>query len=84
METIDSLKKKIADWVFLRSLLSEFDIEKKLEINSNISTAQKMLDSLLAEKEQKRLGDINILKELIEQSVKPIQERYKNIHILLL
>ena len=78
--TIKSLQDEIKNWVFMRNLLTEFDIEERITINSTIDKLQEKIDSInLRNAEQSQKG-IELVDKIFEQASREIQHHYfKNI-----
>lgn len=77
--TIDTLNEELKNWIFLRGLLSDFDLEKKLEANSKINQIQNDIDALLLKQEEGNRGDLEMLDTMFEQAMQPIHNEYENI-----
>ena len=81
METqITKINKNIGDLVFIRSLVSPINFEKKIELSQSIEEKQKDIDKLTFDIQEAKLADNHIFDELFEQSFIPLKNEYKEMY----
>jgi len=72
----DILKDKLKDLVFLNSMTSDIDFEKKVNINTQISRVQKEIDAEYAMLFNNSLSENEFFDRVFEQSFTPLMSRY--------
>jgi|GEM_PF-5046759 len=77
---VEQLKKDVSQLLFIRSLLSPIDFEKKIEIGQEISKKQKEIDILIFRMTEKKVNDVELFDNLFEQSFTPIQNTYDGVY----
>jgi hypothetical protein len=78
---VDKLKTELDQLVFLRSLNSELDFEKNIEIGQKIAKVKENINELNFSKLQAKLSTDDIFDQLFEQSFTPIQHVYTNLKV---
>jgi hypothetical protein len=78
---VDKLKTELDQLVFLRTLNSELDFEKNIEIGQKIAKVKENINELNFSKLQAKLSTDDIFDQLFEQSFTPIQHVYTNLKV---
>jgi len=78
---VDKLKTELDQLVFLRTLNSELDFEKNIEIGQKIAKVKENINELNFSKLQAKLSTDDIFDQLFEQSFTPIQHVYSNLKV---
>jgi hypothetical protein len=78
---VDKLKTELDQLVFLRSLNSELDFEKNIEIGQKIAKVKENINELNFSKLQAKISTDDIFDQLFEQSFTPIQHVYSNLKV---
>jgi hypothetical protein len=78
---VDKLKTELDQLVFLRSLNSELDFEKNIEIGQKIANVKEKINELNFSKLEAKLTTDDIFDQLFEQSFTPIQHVYSNLKV---
>ena len=78
MENIDieKLKKQLADVIFMRGLLTDFDLEAKVNMNAEIEKIQSTIDKYNLQLEEIKRSQENILDDMFLQASKSLPTRY--------
>lgn len=79
LEIIETKNAELRDWIFLREITSDFDVERKLEISSKINELQRSIDLLTADQEESARGTLSMLEVMFNQATAPIQNGYTNV-----
>jgi hypothetical protein len=78
---VDKLKTELDQLVFLRSLNSELDFEKNIELGQKIAKVKENINELNFSKLEAKLTTDDIFDQLFEQSFTPIQHVYTNLKV---
>lgn len=78
---VDKLKTELDQLVFLRSLNSELDFEKNIELGQKIAKVKENINELNFSKLEAKLSTDDIFDQLFEQSFTPIQHVYTNLKV---
>jgi hypothetical protein len=78
---VDKLKTELDQLVFLRSLNSELDFEKNIELGQKIAKAKEQINQLNFSKLEAKLTTDDIFDQLFEQSFTPLQHVYTNLKV---
>lgn len=78
---VDKLKTELDQLVFLRSLNSELDFEKNIEVGQKIAKVKENINELNFSKLEAKLTTDDIFDQLFEQSFTPIQHVYSNLKV---
>jgi hypothetical protein len=78
---VDKLKTELDQLVFLRTLNSELDFEKNIEIGQKIAKVKENINELNFSKLQAKISTDDIFDQLFEQSFTPIQHVYSNLKV---
>jgi hypothetical protein len=78
---VDKLKTELDQLVFLRSLNSELDFEKNIELGQKIAKVKENINELNFSKLEAKLTTDDIFDQLFEQSFTPIQHIYTNLKV---
>ena len=77
---IEILKRDIAQLLFIRSLASPIEFERKMQISQIIEEKKKEIDRLTFYMTERKIGGKEIFDDLFEQSFTPIQHAYSNVY----
>ena len=78
---VDKLKTELDQLVFLRSLNSELDFEKNIELGQKIANVKEKINELNFSKLEAKLTTDDIFDQLFEQSFTPILHEYNNVKV---
>jgi hypothetical protein len=78
---VDKLKTELDQLVFLRSLNSELDFEKNIELGQKIAKVKENINELNFSKLEAKLTTDDIFDQLFEQSFTPIEHEYNNVKV---
>ena len=78
---LEKLKTELDQLVFLRSLNSELDFEKNIELGQKIGNVKEKINELNFDKLQSKITTDDIFDQLFEQSFTPIEHEYTNVKI---
>jgi hypothetical protein len=78
---VDKLKTELDQLVFLRSLNSELEFEKNIELGQKIANVKEKINELNFSKLEAKLTTDDIFDQLFEQSFTPIQHVYSNLKV---
>ena len=78
---VDKLKTELDQLVFLRSLNSELEFEKNIELGQKITKVKEKINELNFRKLQAKITTDDIFDQLFEQSFTPIQHEYTNLKV---
>jgi hypothetical protein len=78
---VDKLKTELDQLVFLRSLNSELEFEKNIELGQKITKVKENINELNFRKLQAKITTDDIFDQLFEQSFTPIQHEYTNLKV---
>jgi hypothetical protein len=78
---VDKLKTELDQLVFLRSLNSELDFEKNIELGQKIANVKEKINELNFSKLEAKLSTDDIFDQLFEQSFTPLQHVYTNLKV---
>jgi hypothetical protein len=78
---VEKLKTELDQLVFLRSLNSELEFEKNIEIGQKIANVKEKINELNFSKLEAKLTIDDIFDQLFEQSFTPIQHVYSNLKV---
>ena len=78
---VDKLKTELDQLVFLRSLNSELDFEKNIELGQKIAIVKEKINELNFSKLETKLTTDDIFDQLFEQSFTPILHEYNNVKV---
>lgn len=78
---VDKLKTELDQLVFLRSLNSELEFEKNIELGQKITKVKESINELNFSKLEAKLSTDDIFDQLFEQSFTPIQNEYNNVKV---
>ena len=79
-QQIDQLKKQIAEAMFLKSIISPIEFEKRIELEQSISKKQKEINELNFKTFEEKFDEGKVFDELFEQSFVEIQHDYNNFY----
>jgi hypothetical protein len=79
-QQIDQLKKQIAEAMFLKSIISPIEFEKRIELEQSISKKQKEINELNFKTFEEKFEGSQVFDELFDQSFVEIQHDYQNIY----
>ena len=79
-QKIEQLKKEIAEGMFLKSIISPIEFEKRIEIEQSISKKQKEINELNFKTFEEKFEGSGVFDELFEQSFVTLQHDYTNIY----
>jgi hypothetical protein len=79
-QQIDQLKKQIAEAMFLKSIISPIEFEKRIELEQSISKKQKEINELNFKTFEEKFDEGKVFDELFEQSFVEIQHDYNNVY----
>ena len=78
---VDKLKTELDQLVFLRSLNSELEFEKNIELGQKIANVKEKINEHNFSKLEAKLTTDDIFDQLFEQSFTPIQHVYSNLKV---
>ena len=78
---VDKLKRELDQLVFLRSLNSELDFEKNIELGQKIANVKEKINEFNFSKLEAKLTTDDIFDQLFEQSFTPILHEYNNVKV---
>jgi hypothetical protein len=78
---VDKLKTELDQLVFLRSLNSELDFEKNIELGQKIANVKEKINEFNFSKLEAKLTTDDIFDQLFEQSFTPILHEYNNVKV---
>lgn len=78
---VDKLKTELDQLVFLRSLNSDLDFEKNIELGQKIANVKENINELNFSKLEAKLTTDDIFDQLFEQSFTPIQHEYNDVKV---
>jgi hypothetical protein len=78
---VEKLKTELDQLVFLRSLNSQLDFEKNIELGQKITNVKEKINELNFDKLQANITTDDIFDQLFEQSFTPIEHEYTNVKI---
>ena len=79
-QQIDQLKKQIAEAMFLKSIISPIEFEKRIELEQSISKKQKEINELNFKTFEEKFEGSQVFDELFDQSFLEIQHDYNNVY----
>jgi hypothetical protein len=77
---IEILKRDISQLLFIRSLASPIEFERKMKISQIIQEKKKEIDRLTFYITERKIGSKDIFDDLFEQSFTPIQHSYSGVY----
>jgi hypothetical protein len=80
---VEKLKTELDQLVFLRSLNSQLDFEKNIELGQKIANVKEKINELNFDKLQAKITTDDIFDQLFEQSFTPLQHEYTNVKLAL-
>jgi hypothetical protein len=78
---VDKLKTELDQLVFLRSLNSNLDFEKNIELGQKIANVKENINELNFSKLEAKLTTDDIFDQLFEQSFTPLQHEYNDVKV---
>jgi hypothetical protein len=78
---VDKLKTELEQLVFLRSLNSELEFEKNIELGQKIANVKEKINELNFSKLQAKISTDDIFDQLFEQSFTPILHQYTDVKV---
>ena len=78
---VDKLKTELEQLVFLRSLNSELEFEKNIELGQKIANVKEKINELNFSKLQAKISTDDIFDQLFEQSFTPILHEYTDVKV---
>jgi len=78
---VDKLKTELDQLVFLRSLNSELDFEKNIELGQKIAKVKENINELNFSKLEAKLSTDDIFDQLFEQSFTQLQHEYNDVKV---
>jgi hypothetical protein len=79
-QKIEQLKKEIAEGMFLKSIISPIEFEKRIEIEQSIGKKQKEINELNFKTFEEKFEGSGVFDELFEQSFITLQHEYTNVY----
>ena len=79
-QKIEQLKKEIAEGMFLKSIISPIEFEKRIELEQSISKKQKEINELNFKTFEEKFEGSQVFDELFDQSFLEIQHDYNNVY----
>jgi hypothetical protein len=78
---VQKLKTELEQLVFLRSLNSDLDFEKNIEIGQKIAKVKEKINELNFSKLESKLTTDDLVDQMFEQSFAPLQHQYTDLKI---